>query len=275
MQSKKVDYHEGKTISVIIPLFNSEKTINRALNSIEIQNIFNFVEVIIIDDNSGDNSLKRAKSFKFQKNFQKIIIKNNKNMGTGFCRKIGMNIANGFYITFLDADDYWLPNKISNQLSFFESNPNAKIVFSDYSKEQIRNSKKFFFHMKMPKTVSLRINKYINFIPNSSVMVKSELANQITYPIIRKRNDFVYWNFLLSTDKNLLAYNSNPGLPLFVYSSSQGISSDKIKIIPSQWHVYRNIFKYSELSSIKGLLINLIYFIYFYIKIRIYIFSKN
>ena len=65
MSSKKIDYLEDKTISVIVPLLNAEKTIYRALNSIKILEIPNLIEVIIIDDKSIDNSYNLFRYYKF------------------------------------------------------------------------------------------------------------------------------------------------------------------------------------------------------------------
>ena len=56
-----------KSISVIIPTYNSENTIKRAINSIFIQSIRNFIEIIVIDDNSSDNTIKVVEEIKLKK----------------------------------------------------------------------------------------------------------------------------------------------------------------------------------------------------------------
>ena len=111
--------------------------------------------------------------------------------------------------------------------------------------------------MKMPKFVSLEKNKFINFIPNSSVMIKSFIVKKISYPRIRLRNDFIYWNKILSKNKNIKAYNCLSKKPLFVYSHTHGISRKGIKLIEIQWIMYRKYFKYSFFESSMGLLLNI------------------
>ena len=95
------------------------------------------------------------------------------------------------------------------------------------------------------KMVSINYNKYINHIPNSSVLITSILAKRISYPSLRVRNDFLYWNKLLSVNKKIKAYNFDPGNPYFVYGSNPGISSNKIKLVRNQWLLYRKNFRYS------------------------------
>ena len=90
-------------ISSIIPVYNSEKTINYSVCSIQNQNFTNF-EIILIDDFSNDNSSKIIKSL--QERDERIkILKNKKNMGTLYSRSIGVLISRGEYIFPLDNDD--------------------------------------------------------------------------------------------------------------------------------------------------------------------------
>ena len=70
-----------KSISVIIPTYNSENTIKRAINSIFIQSIRNFIEIIVIDDNSSDNTIKVVEEIKLKKNFGLKLISNKKIWG--------------------------------------------------------------------------------------------------------------------------------------------------------------------------------------------------
>lgn len=90
-------------ISVIMPVFNSEDFLERALSSVATQTFSNF-ELIIINDGSTDKSLDIINSFVSKyKNFRLI---NNKNIGASKSRNIGINEAKGKYIAFLDSDDF-------------------------------------------------------------------------------------------------------------------------------------------------------------------------
>ena len=77
----------NKIISVIIPTYNSENTIIRSINSVLNQKVNNFIEIIIIDDNSIDKTVKKVKGIRIKNNFRKTIIKNKINRGSGYCRE--------------------------------------------------------------------------------------------------------------------------------------------------------------------------------------------
>ena len=92
-------------ISVILPMYNCEKTIKSTLNSIQNQNLSN-IEIILINDFSKDSTYKIVKK-KERKDHRIKIINNNRNMGTLYSRCIGVLIAKGKYIFGLDNDDLY------------------------------------------------------------------------------------------------------------------------------------------------------------------------
>lgn len=250
---------KDKLISVIVPTFNSEETILKTIKSIFEQKITNDIEIIIIDDNSTDKTINLVKSIKIKQKFKIKIIQNKKNMGSGFSRKIGIKKSRGYYIAFLDSDDYWLENKLKNQIKFMESIPNVVFTYSDFLEEKNIRGKLMYFLIRTPNRVSLEKNKFINRIPNSSVLLLSKIAKQVPYPENRLRNDFIYWNKILSLNEKIFAHNFHTGKPYFIYGSNPGISNNKFKIVIKQWVVYRNSFKFSYFESLYGLIINIIF----------------
>ena len=94
-------------ISVIIPVYNVEKYIDRCINSIVNQTLDD-IEIIIVDDGSSDNSPKKCDDY--AKNDHRIKTIHQKNAGAGFARNKGLEKANGEYIAFIDADDYVAQN---------------------------------------------------------------------------------------------------------------------------------------------------------------------
>ena len=108
--------------SIIIPLFNKENFICRAVNCVLAQKYHDF-ELIIVDDGSTDNSLKLVS--KIVDNRIKIITK--KNGGVSSARNAGIDVAANDWICFLDADDYWLPNHLEEILLLLNKYPEAKI----------------------------------------------------------------------------------------------------------------------------------------------------
>ena len=106
--------NKKKLLIIIIPVYNSEKTITKCLKSIINQNK-DWIEIIIIDDNSKDNTVNLCK--KYQKKIGKenlIIFSQKKNNGPGYCRNIGIKNSNGNFLAFLDSDDFLIQNSLNN-----------------------------------------------------------------------------------------------------------------------------------------------------------------
>ena len=99
---KKNTESMGK-ISVIIPIYNAENYLNRCLESI-IQQTYKDLEVILIDDGSKDNSGKICDEYKNKDN--RLIVIHKKNGGVCSARNVGLSIATGDYVCFMDADDF-------------------------------------------------------------------------------------------------------------------------------------------------------------------------
>jgi glycosyltransferase involved in cell wall biosynthesis len=114
--------------SVIIPLYNKENYVEKAINSILNQTYNNF-EIIIIDDCSTDLSYEIAK-----KNVSEKIrlIKHDKNKGLSASRNTGILNSKAEYITFLDADDVWKPTYLEEIKSLIDTYPEAKLFATNY-----------------------------------------------------------------------------------------------------------------------------------------------
>lgn len=108
-------------ISVIIPMYNAEKTIEKVLVSIKNQTFpMENMEVLVINDGSTDNSRLVVERFIKENPNVKISLVNQENRGVSITRNVGLKMAKGGYIALLDADDEWLPEKIEKQLSIFQ-----------------------------------------------------------------------------------------------------------------------------------------------------------
>lgn len=108
-----------KKLSIIVPMYNVASYIETCIDSIYKQNIpLHDFEVILIDDESPDNSLEIAKALVRTKDNVKII--SQKNKGLGGARNTGIENASGVYILFLDADDYYIDNTINHLIVLAE-----------------------------------------------------------------------------------------------------------------------------------------------------------
>ncbi|MBW8361878.1 MAG: glycosyltransferase family 2 protein [Kaistella sp.] len=108
-------------ISVIIPVYNAENSIERALDSVKNQTWKGDFEIIVINDGCTDRSAEIIENYR-QKNPQmNIVFKNLENGGVSKARNAAMKIAKGEYIALLDADDEWLPGKTQKQMDYLEN----------------------------------------------------------------------------------------------------------------------------------------------------------
>src|ERR1700748_2886881 len=103
-------------ISVIIPMYNAEKTIIRCIRSVLNQTYKANYQIIVANDGSKDDSLNVIKSFVSQNKQHDIEIIDKPNGGAATARNAGLRIAKGEWIALLDSDDEWVPNKIEVQM---------------------------------------------------------------------------------------------------------------------------------------------------------------
>ena len=96
-------------ISVIVPIYNTEKYLKRALNSL-LKQTYQDLEILLIDDGSTDSSLKICQEY--AKKDHRIKVFHQENKGVSVVRNFGLSVAKGEYISFLDSDDYMEPNML-------------------------------------------------------------------------------------------------------------------------------------------------------------------
>jgi glycosyltransferase involved in cell wall biosynthesis len=139
--------HQPK-VSVIIPCYNAEDTLQASVESVISQTLGNF-EILIINDGSTDKSAMLIQALALREPRIKVFHRNNH--GVSASRNFGVEVAKGEYIAFLDADDFWQKNKLSEHLKHFDSD--AKIGVS-YSKVG------FLSHDAKPLSQSSRVVKH-------------------------------------------------------------------------------------------------------------------
>ena len=111
-------------ISVIIPVYNAEKYLSEAINSVLAQSHTD-LEIIAVDDGSTDSSTEILHSYGRQ-----VKAHSQENAGAAAARNAGIAASTGDYISFLDADDYWHPDKLQLQLSLLRSDCGLSSVFT-------------------------------------------------------------------------------------------------------------------------------------------------
>lgn len=147
-----------KKISVIIPVYNVEKYIEKCLKTILNQTYKN-IEIILIDDGSTDNSGKICDIYAKKDN--RIKVKHIKNKGVSNARNIGILEASGDYITFVDSDDYLEFSTYQKVINFFEKENVDICVFNYYL---VKNSHIKIHHNKNRIPKIMDVNTYLSIM---------------------------------------------------------------------------------------------------------------
>lgn len=119
-------------ISVIVPSYNCARYIAAALDSALNQDYPN-KEILVVDDGSTDNSLEVLQTFG-----NRIRVIQQSNAGAAVARNTGMQAAQGAFIAFLDADDLWLPGKLTAQADYLAVHPEVGMVYSAWQEWHAR-----------------------------------------------------------------------------------------------------------------------------------------
>lgn len=126
-------------VSVIVPVCNGEKFIEEALGSIFSQEGDHEFEIIVVNDGSTDKTEQVLQTY-----MDRIIYTCQENGGPPVARNTGLKIATGDYITFLDADDIWLKNKLEIQLQLLRKAPEVDMVIGFLQREYKSSNEEFF-----------------------------------------------------------------------------------------------------------------------------------
>lgn len=157
--------------SILIPVFNREKTIKRTLNSVAHQK--NISEIIVVDDCSTDKTSEHIESLKIN---NLIYIRLDKKMNGNVARNVAARSARGDILIFLDSDDEFCPSRVDNLLAYYEHNNDAEVVVDSFVTERRGDRKFFVFKKAQIDSQSLFEGLVCNSIPLtfSSISVRKE-----------------------------------------------------------------------------------------------------
>ncbi len=167
-------------VSVIMPVYNSEKYISEAVESVLSQTYQNW-EILVIDDGSTDNTKSIVESYIAKDTRIKYISLGHNSGGPARPRNIGITNASGEYIAFLDSDDLWLPDKLEKQVMQMETQKEIGLSYVLYS-ILLENGtiKGIFPKIKRRFRGHIFNSLYLSpVIANSSIMVRRDVFNEI------------------------------------------------------------------------------------------------
>jgi len=243
----------GKLVSVIIPVYNREGTIKRAIQSVLEQTYCN-VEVIVVDDCSDDHTRSVVSSIQDNRLY---LLCQNERRGANAARNKGINNAKGDYIAFQDSDDEWLPNKLERQIELMEKQGflGSYCAFYYYSDGQRFIFPRDFYNIDKYQSNLKTLIKYDSVVSTQTLIISRKilkmLDNQYFDEHMPRMQDFDFVVRILQQAD--LAYVNEPLVN--VYKTRISITTDNNALYQA---FARLLHKYKDFLDIKKFLNSLI-----------------
>lgn len=209
-------------ISVVIPTYNREKTIQNTLESV-LNQTCQPLEIIVVDDGSTDHTVEIVKGIKRRNKIVRLI-RMKKNLGAQLARNVGIKVAKGDWIAFMDSDDEWTSDKIEMCQSVYEEHPNFDVFFSDFYIREKNRLKR-----ERCKSPDKRGNHAENILFGARVLfptivVKKQALEEIGY-LDEKVVAYQEWDTNIRLSQKYKYYHIKK--PLFIYNLHDGETISK------------------------------------------------
>lgn len=222
-------YVEGR-VSVITPVYNVEKYIDKTLESVFTQT-YKDIEIVLLDDCSKDKSAQIIAKYK-ESHPEIIYFRQPQNMGAGAARNKALELASGQYVAFLDSDDLWLPEKTERQIKLMKEKCSpfsyAAIEMIDEHGKTIKGKR------NLKESCDYKYLLHNTIIATSSVIVDRTVLGDFRMPLRRGGQDYATWLSLLRD--GAVAYGINETLVRYRVSS-HSLSSNKFKSVKQVWEI--------------------------------------
>ena len=232
-------------ISIITPVYNSEKYLMQTIETVINQTYKNW-EMILVDDCSTDESANIIKQYSAKDSRIKYY-KLKENSGAAVARNFALENSTGRFIAYLDADDLWKKDKLEKQMNFMLDN-NYAFTCTSYEKIDEKGESKDKI-IKMPQKVNYNLYLRNTIIQTVGIMVDTKIIDKqlLIMPNIRRRQDAATWCQLLKN--NYDCYGMDDVLAYYRVVSNS-LSSNKLKAVKGTWYLYRKIEKLSLPKSV-------------------------
>lgn len=219
-----------RLVSVIIPTYNAAAYLGAAIRSVLTQS-YSALELIVVDDASDDATPKVIRQF--QHDPRLIYERLTKRVSVAATRNVGLKVARGQFVAFLDADDIWLPGKLQRQITMMET---QRIDFSfGYYVVVDRQGRELNRLTELPLKVSYRQLLKTNSIPLLTVVLRRQLLTVDGFPDCPDE-DYALWLSLLRPGRVAI------GLPWFLGQyrlHPDSVSGNKWRASRWVWMIYR------------------------------------
>jgi glycosyltransferase involved in cell wall biosynthesis len=161
-------------VSVIIPCHNMAAYLAETIGSVLAQT-YPAAEILVIDDGSTDESRAVAASFG-----PCVSLHTKPNGGPASARNLGMSLAQGTYLAFLDGDDLWHPEKLARQVARMEANPELSLLFSEaWMFRDVEGTRHLLRQIGYTGDPTFRQLLFGDFIPNSTVLLRRSVVEEV------------------------------------------------------------------------------------------------
>ncbi len=225
-KAKEIYDKSTPKVSIIMPCYNSEKYIEKAIQSVLDQTYRNF-ELIIIDDDSTDKTWEIIEQYA-KKDFRVICTKKDENeKGISKSMNKGIEMARGKYITRMDSDDIIIPEKIFRQVQFLDKNEEYGVCSVNIAMmDNLGNiyNENVYPEQKVPSEWTFL---WTNPVPNAPCMYRTNIIkdNNITFSNLRTAEDYDFLEKLITKTK---VYMIN--LPLYYYRYNEKSTYNRNRI---------------------------------------------
>ena len=222
--------YNNETVSVITPVYNVAKVIERTLDSMLMQG-YKDLEIVLVDDCSKDNSAEIIA--KYCEKYPNIVYhKQEKNGGAAVARNTALNLAKGRYVAFLDSDDQWCEGKLEKQLAFMKEKDAAICCTAmDCIEEE---DKPLNSVREVREKITYKILLKNTMIATSTVLIDRNKTGNFQMPLRRGGQDYATWLMLMRNGTDCWGLNE----VLSHYRvMSNSLSSNKWKSIKQVWQI--------------------------------------
>lgn len=223
------------SVSIITPAFNSGRTIEQTIRSVQGQTFQNW-ELIIVDDCSTDDTCAIVENFRSADRRIRLL-RQHANGGPAQARNAALKVAAGRYVAFLDSDDYWLSEKLERQLSFMSE---RQIALSYTLYRRFRDGSISESALaQIPSVFTYRDLLKNTGIACLTVMIDTDRTGPVQFSTI-KHEDYVLWLSLLK--RGFVALGLMEDLARYRVSAGS-VSGNKLQSAVWVWNIYRTVEK--------------------------------
>lgn len=245
-------------ISVVIPMYNAEKYVEKCLNSL-LKQTYKDLEIIIVNDGSKDNSQAICERYVSQD--KRITLINTENRGAGSARNTGIEVAKGEYISFIDSDDYVCADYYERLLHMLEQT-GADIAVGRYQRISEHDEMQFVNSGEIKECTNMEElmilygedeDKYINAVLVTNKLFKRKLFEEnVRFPIRRLIDDeFIIYKLIYKSKK--IVY-TNDVMYAYVQSDSSVMRTNfKEQRVNDTIDVYDEVYEFFKVNGTKKL----------------------